>query len=370
MFFQAAVLAAVAAFGLWLAGNLRANSEATNIPLSYDYLGQPARFPIAGSSFRIEQNVRSAIIVGVGNTARVAVVGIVAATLIGTLIGIARLSTNWLVSKAAKTYVELVRNVPLLVIIIFSYKALFLQLPRPQEATRIEGLLVLSVRDIAVPWSRVAEGKAPAVLGVLVVAGLAAWLVARWRRSVFDRTGQPARAGVASTAAFVVITAAGFVALGGPVDVTSPQFDEGVVSGGIRMSPEYAALLFALVLYTSSHIAEIVRGSIQAIPKGQTEAATALALAPGQRMRLVVLPQAMRIALPALTNQYLNLTKNSSLAVAISYFELTNITKLSIANRSPAVPSYGLLLVLYLALSLTIAGITNLVNRRLAVGDR
>ena len=152
--------------------------------------------------------------------------------------------------------------------------------------------------------------------------------------------------------------------------MTAPRFDGRLVTGGISMRPEYAALLLALVVYTASHIAEIVRGSIQAVPKGQTEAATALALAPGQRMRLVVLPQAMRIAVPALSNQYLNLTKNSSLAVAISYFELTKVTQVSIANRAPAVTSYTLLLFAYLALSLTISAATNLVNRRLAVVER
>lgn len=291
------------------------------------------------------------------------------ATVLGTLVGIARLSSNWLVSKSAQVYVELLRNVPVLVLIIFGYLAVFLRLPRIEDATTLDGLLVLSVRGVTVPWART-DGDGLAVLAVVAVAGAVAWLAARWRRRVFDRTGAPAFAGVAAVLAFVVVVGVGFVALGGPVDVTAPNHEERVVTGGITMPPEYAALLSALVVYTSSHIAEIVRGSIQAVPKGQNEAATALALSAAQRMRLVVLPQAMRIAVPALSNQYLNLTKNSSLAVAISYFELTKVTQVSIASRAPAVPSYGLLLVVYLGISLLISALTNAANRRLALVER
>lgn len=363
------MLALVAAFGLWLAGNVRQNSRETGIPLGFEYLDQPASFPIAGSSFRPTQSVRDALEVGLGNTLRIAVAGIVLATVVGTLIGIGRLSTNWLVAKAAQTYVELIRNVPVLVLIVFAYLAVFLQLPRVENATTVDGLLVLSVRGVNVPWART-NGQGWAVLGVLVAAAVVAWLVARWRHSVFDRTGQPAFAGTAATLAFIVVVLVAFLAMGGPVDVTAPRHEERTVIGGITMAPEFAALLCALVVYTSSHIAEIVRGSIQAVPKGQTEAATALALSGGQRMRLVVLPQAMRIAVPALSNQYLNLTKNSSLAVAISYFELTKVTQVAIASRAPAVPSYGLLLVVYLIISLAISAVTNLANRRLALVER
>ena len=363
------MLGVLVVFGVWLAGNVRQNAAQTNIPLTYDYLDQPAGFPIAGNAFRPTQSVRDAIVVGLGNTVRVAVAGIVGATLLGTLVGIARLSSNWLVSKAAQAYVELLRNVPVLILILFSYLAVFLRLPRLEDAATVEGLLVLSVRAVAVPWART-DGRGVLVLAVLAVAIAAAVLVARWRRAVHDRTGRPARTGVAAFAAFVAVGAVGFLLLGGPVDVTAPKLEERALSGGISMPPEFAALLFALVLYTASHIAEIVRGSIQAVPKGQVEAATALALGPGQRMRLVVLPQAMRIAVPALANQYLNLTKNSSLAVAISFFELTKVTQVSIASRAPAVPSFGLLLVLYLGLSLVISAVTNVLNRRLALVER
>lgn len=361
-------MVAVVAFGRWLWGNVQQNSEDTGIPLGFDYLDQPANFPIAGSSFRPTQSVQDALVVGLGNTARIAVAGIVLATVIGTLVGIFRLSTNWLVAKAAQAYVELLRNIPVLVLIVFTYLAVFLRFPAPDDAPSVDGLAVLSVRGVWVPWLRTDQGWA--VLAVVALAIAVAVAVARWRRRVFDRTGQQAWAGTAAAASFVAVVAVGFLALGGPVDVTAPSLEGRVVTGGISMPPEYAALLVALALYTSSHIAEIVRGSIQAVPKGQTEAATALALSPAQRMRLVVLPQALRIGVPAVSNQYLNLTKNSSLAVAISYFELTKVSQVAIANRAPAVPSYALLLFVYLALSLTISALTNLANRRLALVER
>jgi general L-amino acid transport system permease protein len=368
--FQAVVVAAVAGVGLWLAGNLRANSRATGIPLTFDYLDQPSSITIPGSSYRQTQSVLDAIGVGLGNTARVAVAGIVLATVLGVLLGIARLSTNWLLSRAAMVYVELFRNVPLLVLVVFAYLAVALRLPRVENAVEIEGLLVVNVRQVAVPWTR-APGSGLAVLGILVAGVAAGIAVSRWRRRVFEQTGRPARAGLAGAAAFVAVAATGQIVLGTPVELTTPELgDRTVVAGGISMPPEYAALLAALTLYTASHIAEIVRGSIQAVPKGQTEAATALALAPGQRMRLVILPQAMRIALPAIGNQYLNLTKNSSLAVAISYFELTKVTQLTVANRATAVPSYALLLAIYLALSLVLSALVNLANRRLALVER
>jgi general L-amino acid transport system permease protein len=363
------VLAAIAGFGWWLAANVRRNSRDTGIPLSFAYLDQPASFPIAGSSFRPTQSVRDAIVVGLGNTARVALAGIVLATVLGTLIGIARLSSNWLLAKAAHVYVELVRNVPVLVLIVFAYLAVFLRLPRIETATSVDGLLVLSVRGVAVPWAR-SDAPGWHLLLLVVGAALAATAVVRWRRRVFDTTGRPALAATAGAISFVAVTGLGLAALGGPIDVTAPDHEGRIVTGGITMPPEFAALLAALVVYTSSHIAEIVRGSIQAVPRGQIEAATALALTSAQRMRLVVLPQAMRIAVPALANQFLNLTKNSSLAVAISYYELTKVTQVAIASRAPAVPSYGLLLVLYLGISLAIALVTNVVNRRLALVER
>ena len=366
---QAAIVAVVAALGLWLWNNVQTNAATTGIPLTLDYLDQPGDISVPGNELRTTQSVRDAILVGLGNTIRVSLAGVVLATVVGVLIGIARLSSNWLLSRLAQVYVETFRNVPLLAIIVFSYIAVFLRLPRLEDAPRLGSVFIGSIRGVAIPWYRI-EGSRLAVWASIAVAVLAAIVVARWRRRVNEETGKPAHRWTAALATFAAILVVAQLVLGSPVSISGPAIDGRQISGGITMLPEYAALLAALVVYTASHIAEIVRGSIQAVPKGQVEAASALALSASQRMRLVVLPQAMRIAVPAIGNQYLNLTKNSSLAVAISYFELTKITAVSIGNRAPAVPSFAVLLLIYLLLSLTISTIVNVVNRRLALVER
>lgn len=365
------VVAVVAAglFGLWLWSNLRTNAASTGIPLTFDYLDQPGDITVPGNDLRPTQSVWDAVLVGLGNTIRVSLAGVVLATVVGVIIGIARLSTNWLLSRLAKAYVETFRNVPLLAIIIFAYISVALRLPRLESATTIGDVFIASIRGVAVPWYRT-EGSRLAVVGGLAAAVAAAWLVARWRRRVHEATGAPAYRWTAAAVAFAIVVVVAQLALGSPVSISAPAVDGRQISGGITMLPEFAALLAALVVYTASHIAEIVRGSIQAVPKGQVEAASALALSPSQRMRLVVLPQAMRIAVPAIGNQYLNLTKNSSLGVAISYFELTKVTSVSIGNRAPAVPSFAVLLGIYLVLSLVISAFVNVANRRLELVER
>ena len=359
----------VVAFGLWLWGNLQTNAERTNIPLSFDYLDQPADLTVPGNAFRQSQSVRDAVLVGLGNTVRVAAAGIVLATILGTLIGIARLSTNWLLSRLARAYVETLRNIPLLIIVVFSYSAVFLRLPRLEDSRTYGGIFLPSIRGVGTVWFTT-DGQGWSILAVVLAAVVATVAVVRWRSRVQDRTGDLARGGLFGIVTFAAVAVAGLAVLGMPLGVTTPALEGRRIVGGITMLPEFAALLFALVIYTASHIAEIVRGSIQAVPRGQNEAATALALSGYQRMRLIVLPQAMRIAVPALGNQYLNLTKNSSLAVAISYFELTKITQVSIGNRAPAVPSFTLLLGIYLLLSLGISLLVNAANHRLALVER
>ena len=212
------------------------------------------------------------------------------------------------------------------------------------------------------------EGQNWKFVTVVVLTLLAMWAVARWRRAVADRTGRRARSGLWAIPAGLVVLVVAWVVLG--LGATAPELDGRRVTGGITMTPAYFAALLALVAYTSSHIAEIVRGSIQAVPRGQGEAADALALSGFQRLWFVVLPQAMRIGVPPTGNQYLNLTKNSSLAAVISFPELTKVTQLAVATRAPAVPAYTLLLLVYLALSLLISLIVNLINRRLAIVER
>jgi general L-amino acid transport system permease protein len=364
--FQLAVVGLVVAFVLWLLDNFRANSEQRNLTTGYAYLDQPSDFPIPGSDFRQSQPVRDALVEGLQNTLRLAVTGIVLATVLGVLVGVARLSQNFILRNASRVYVEFVRNVPLLAILILFYIAVVLNVfPRVQDSWELGPLAVLNVRGASVFWYEGGNWKFAAVVVLVVVA---VWLLARWRRRLADRTGRPARSGLWAVGGGAVVLAIAWLVLG--LGATAPKLDGRLTTGGITMTPEYFAALAALVVYTASHIAEIVRGSIQAVPRGQGEAADSLALSGFQRTWFVVLPQAMRIAVPPIGNQYLNLTKNTSLAAVIGFPEITRITELSVASRSPAVPSYALLLAIYLVLSLVISFFVNVVNRRLMIVER
>lgn len=366
---QILLLVGAVAILAFLIGNTVNNMRRQNISTGFGYLDQSAGTSIPGSSFDRSDSRLAAILVGVGNTFRVAIAGIIFATILGVLIGIARLSHNWLLKTGARLYIEIFRNIPLLVIIVFTYLAVFLQMPRIEDAYQPLDVAVISVRGIHVPWYDSGSGFAPYLL-ILLGALVAGYLVARWRQRLSDQSGASTYPLLWGVGAFLLVAVIGYIAFGSPISVSVPEFVGDQVVGGIRLSPEYAALLVALVLYTASHIAEITRASIQSVPIGQNEAATAVALSPYQRMRFVILPQAFRVAVPPLTNQYLNLTKNSSLAVAISYFELTKITNDLIGNGAPAPQSYALLMVIYLIISLTIAALSNVVNRRLALVER
>ena len=365
--FQLVVFAVVAAVVYWLIGNYRANTTSSGIPTNFDFLNNPSNFGIPGSDFNQSESVRSAYVVGILNTIRVVVVGMILATLLGILIGIGRLSTNWVVNKLSTVYVEVIRNLPLPVIMVFTFLGVVLQaLPRIQEAWQPFGWLVVSNRGIGVPWYQGNSGGL--LLLLLAIAIFGWWLIARWRRSVWERTGQPPRSGLIGSGFLLLVMLSGWFIFG--FQLTIPERAGLQIVGGIRVDPSYFAVLVALVIYTASHIAEIVRGSIQAVPRGQGEAASALALSPFQRMWNVVLPQAMRIALPPLGNQYLNLLKNSSLGAGFAYVELTNVTQITVGNGSPAVPAFTIALVFYVVLSLITSAIVNVANRRFALVER
>ena len=332
----------------------------------FKWLEQPAGFPIPSSTFRQAQETQDAIVEGLLNTLRLSITGIVLATVLGTLVGIARLSQNFIVRSAARGYVEVVRNVPLLALVVLAFIAIVQNaFPPPNQSWELGPLAVINVRGASVFWY---EGQNWKPVLILVLSLLTLWGVSRWRRSVADRTGRPARTFLWALPILVVVVTVLWLLFG--LGATAPDREGSRVAGGITMTAPYFGALLALVVYTSSHIAEIVRGSIQAVPKGQGEAADALALSGFQRMWHVVLPQAMRIAVPATGNQFLNLTKNSSLAAVISFPELTKVTQLAVATRAPAVQAYTLLLLVYLAISLVISLFVNLVNRRLAIVER
>lgn len=367
---QLVALAAVVSLVGFLYDNVRTRQRALGIDSSFDFLDQPAGVNIAYSDFRPGQPVSDALAVGVKNTLLVAVVGMVLTLVLGTLLGVARLSRNWIVRQGAALYVETLRNVPPLLVIIFVNAAVVLNwLPRIDDSVDLGGLLILNNRELAVA-SPVDGGDAGAYLLVVLGGVTLAFAVARWLTRRSEATGAPHHRVLWGAAIVAAVAVAGFVGLGGPIDVSRAEAVDRNVTGGVAMSTGYAALLAGLVLYTSSHVAEIVRGSIQAVPYGQTEAATALGLSDLQRLRHVVLPQAFRIAVPPIINQFLNLTKNTSLGIAVGFSEVTLITRQVIGNGNPAVQAIVLLLGIYLVISIVVSVLANLVNRRLQLVER
>jgi general L-amino acid transport system permease protein len=343
--------------------NLEFGVRRQGIDLSFDFLQQRAGFGIKeGIEYSPNESFTKAFFVGVVNTIAVAAAGVVLATVLGLVIGVARLSPNWLLRRMAQTYVEVIRNVPVLVQIIFWYVAVVLALPVIGGGVSVWGVAYLSNRGAAIPWLRAGPGAG--AFALVLVAGLAAAAVAwRWRTRVNERTGNPPRRFATAAGVFLAIAVVGYVATGSPLAIDVPVVERFGYEGGFQVSPEYTALLLGLVVYTTAFIAEIIRGSIQAVPKGQKEAAEALGLSPGQQLRWVVLPQALRIAIPPLNSQYLNLMKNSSLGLAIGYPEVVSVSSTIINQAGRATQMLLLVMVTYLTLSLIISAAMNLINR-------
>jgi len=362
---------AVGVVGLvaYLYSNLTTNLQAQGIRTDFGYLDQPAGFQILGSDFRASQTVGEALRVGLRNTISVAAIGIVLTTVLGVIVGIASLSTNWLVRKAATVYVETLRNLPPLLVIVFTFTVVILPLPRIENPGTIGDIAIITNRAIAFAAPAFEDG-AWAYVAWLVAALVIAGGVGAWRSRRNAATGEPHHRILWGTATFSIIAVIGWFALDQPIVIDYPEVIGRQLEGGWTMSANYAAILLALVVYTASYIAEIVRGSIQAVPKGQNEAAEALALGAYQRLRYVTLPLAFRIAVPSIANQYLNLTKNSSLATAVGFVDITAVTVIVIGNGNPAPQSIILLMLAYLSLSLLIALFTNLANRRLQLVTR
>ncbi len=364
---QLAVVAVVVAIASWLWGNYTSNAARANIPTGFDFLDNPASFQITGNSLSQNASVREALYQGLLNTLRVSVAAVIAATILGTLVGIGRLSQNWIVRKISTVYVELVRNIPLALFLVAGLLVVVLGVfPNITDAWEFLGVIVVSNRGLAVPWFEGGSGRG--LLLILLLGVFAWWAVARWRQWASNRTGHPARSGLWGGLAFLVVVVASWFITGYAWSV--PAIDGRATSGGMRVDPSFFALFFALVIYTASHIAEIVRGSIQAVPRGQGEAADAVALSGFQKMWFIILPQALRIGIPPLGNQYLNLIKNSSLGAAIGYYDLTLVARTSVGNGSPAVPVFLLIMLVYILLSLVASFFVNLANRRLALVER
>jgi general L-amino acid transport system permease protein len=368
---QAIFVVVIIIVGAFLYGNVRAALQRQGLVTGFDFMRAPAGFNIGdGPAFEPSESYARAFTIGVINTLRVIGLGIVLATMLGLVAGVARLSSNWLVAKIAAVYVQIIRNTPLLLQLFFWFFAVILKLPNVRNSITLPGPIYMNVRGIYVPWAAPAETfgvwRNALIVGA-IVAGLV-WLgIARWER----RTGRVGFAPLYALAAFALMAAAGwFVLPSAPLTPDVPTLRGLNYRGGARMSPEYAALLFGLVFYTGAFIAEIVRAGIQAVSKGQVEAARALGLRPLLVLRLVVFPQALRVIIPPLTSQYLNLAKNSSLAVAIGYPDLFSIGGTIFNQTGHALEIISLIMLSYLTMSLTTSLLLNIYNRRVRLVER
>ena len=370
---QVAFALGVVGLGWLLLTTMLGNLQRQGIPISFAFLPQPAGFGISeGLPFQPSQSYLTAFGVGVVNTLRAAVTGIILATLLGIGMGVARLSRNWLLERLATLYVETFRNVPLLLWLVFIYAAIRDTLPRLREGPALLwGTVLMSNRGIALAWLQTSATYS--AFQPWLLAGIGAGLVV-WGWIAYYRRGaaSPRRALGRSLAVCVVLWASGFLWTWmtthlPPVVWSVPRIEGFNYQGGMVLSPEFAALLFGLVVYTASFIAEIVRAGILAVPRGQREAARALGLSDRQTFVLVIFPQALRVIIPPLINQYLNLTKNSSLAIAVGYPDLFS-TGLTINNQTgQAIPFVVMIMVTYLSMSLLISWVLNMLNRRLAL---
>lgn len=369
---QLAVVLGVALLVAFLARNLLGAMSERGMTLGLGFLDATAGFEISETPFdyRPTDSYGRAFQAGLLNTIFVSVAGIVLATLLGLFVGVARLSSNWLVRQIAGVYVEVMRNTPLLVQLFLLYFAVLLQLPAVSEAIALPGSVYLSQRGLFLP----APTPSPtlptwlALVALAVVVALVARSVARRREAL----GRPVpRLRTVAVLVGLAIVGVGWLALERrPILLDLPVPQRFNFTGGMALSPEFSALLVGLVLYTAAFIGEIVRGGILAVRRGQLEAARALGLSEGQTLRLVVLPQALRVIVPPMTSQYLNLAKNSSLAIAIGYPDLFNVSATIASQTGQPVSVIALVMGTYLAISLVTSALLNAYNRRVQVMER
>jgi general L-amino acid transport system permease protein len=361
---------------LWLAysafRNMAENLAKANIASGFDFWDSTAGFDISQTLIEFSaagSTYGQAFWVGLLNTLLVAALGIFFATILGFLVGVARLSRNYLVSRIANGYVELIRNLPLLLQLLFWYNAVLKALPDMRDSVTLGGAF-LNNRGLFLP-KPIFEPGAIAVAAALVLGLIGTIGYRIWARRRQEATGQQSPVLLVALALIIGLPLIALVAAGVPVTFEFPEKGRFNIGGGLEVLPEFAALLFGLVIYTAAFIAEVVRAGILAVSKGQTEAAAAVGLRPGATLRLVVIPQAMRVIIPPLTSQYLNLTKNSTLAVAIGYPDLVQVFTGTVLNQTgQAVEVVMITMAVYLTISLVTSAAMNWYNSRIALVER
>ncbi|MDS1134782.1 amino acid ABC transporter permease [Nitratireductor indicus] len=369
--YQLLVFIGLFAFVYWIIGNTAANLQRANIASGFGFLEGRAGFDIGDSliEYSSDSTYGRALVVGFLNTLRVAFFGIITATIVGFLVGIGRLSKNWLINRICLVYVEVFRNIPPLLVIFFWYFGVLSVLPLPRDSIGLPFGSYLNSRGFYFPRFLWGDGSS-LVLLALGLALVFSWFVRRWAYKRQMATGEPFPVLWTSVALIIGLPLLAFVVTGFPLSFEFPALSTFNLRGGVQIRPEFLSLYLALSFYTAAFIAEIVRAGVLGVSRGQTEAAHALGLRNGQSLRLVVIPQALRIIIPPLTSQYLNLTKNSSLAVAIGYPDLVATGGTTLNQTGQAIEIVAIWLIVYLGLSLATAGLMNWYNARMALVER
>jgi len=372
LFFQAVVLGGLLWFTLTIIGNVMTNLETRGISTGFGFLSQPAGFGISQTLIEYDETFSfgRTFIVGLLNTLLVSALGIVAATILGVFVGISRISPNWLLRKISMIYIEILRNIPLLLQIFFWYFVVLQALPRPRDSITFGEAIFINVRGVFVPKPMAETGFT--FYAVLIVAAIiGVFVLGRWAKRRMIDTGQQFPVFWASVGILIGTVVIGYFITGRPISLEYPELRGLNFRGGISLLPELLALWFALTIYTSTYIGEIVRSGIQSVAHGQTEACRALGLNEKQRMNLVILPQAMRVMIPPMTSQYLNLTKNSSLATAIGYPDLVSVFAGTTLNQTgQAIEIITMTMLVYLTISLSVSAFMNWFNKRVALVER
>lgn len=369
--YQVLLVLLIVSIGYYLFNNTLYNMEKRNIKTGFGFLSSEAGFGIIQSliDYSETDTFGRTFIVGLLNTILVSALGIFFATIIGFTMGIARLSHNWIVARIAQVYVETFRNIPLLIQILFWY-TITLQLPAVRQSFSFGDLFFLNQRGMSIPAPVLGDGFTFVTI-TFFAALLGAKFLGTWAKKRQDQTGQQFPVFWASLGLIIIVPGIVFLAMGSPLSWDVPQLKGFNFRGGWRLLPELMALLLALTVYTGTFIAETVRAGIQSVPHGQTEAARALGLKPRVTTKLIILPQALKVIIPPLTSQYLNLTKNSSLAAAIGYPDLVAVFAGTTLNQTgQAVEIIAMTMGVYLSLSLLMSFLMNIYNRRVALVER
>ncbi|WP_114764480.1 amino acid ABC transporter permease [Vibrio rhodolitus] len=370
--FQIIAVGALGFFIYTIVNNALTNLDSRGIATGFGFLDQEAGFGIGLTLIEYDETFSygRTFWVGLLNTALVSVLGIIVATVLGFAIGIARLSSNWLVSRLAAVYIEVFRNIPLLLQIFFWYFAVLQALPSPRQSISLGEAIFVNVRGLFFP-APVLEQGAMVVIAALILGIVATVIISIWAKNRQKLTGQQTPMFRIGLGLIVVLPVVVYFIMGQPISAQYPELKGFNFRGGISIIPELAALLLALSIYTASFIAEIVRSGINAVSHGQTEAAMSLGLPRSKTLKLVVIPQALRIIIPPLTSQYLNLTKNSSLAMAIGYPDLVSVFAGTTLNQTgQAIEIIAMTMGVYLTLSLVTSALMNLYNRKVALVER